>query len=119
MSKGQLKHPPHILLDDTWYMITSSTYQRHRLLAKEGHKDFLRDQIKGMVTKFDLKLAAWVILDNHYHVLIKSKLGVMLPKALGQLHGRVSFELVQVRIGVEALAGGSHENSSQLDQLNV
>lgn len=93
MPEPLLNHPPHVFLDDAWYIITSSIYQRHHLLHKEGHKEFLRDQLKAIVTEFNLKLTAWVILDNHYHILIKSKTGAELPKAIGRLHGRVSFEL--------------------------
>ena len=86
-------HPPHVYLDNTWYAITGSLYQRRRLLAHEGHKDLVRDQLKAMVVEFKLQLAAWVILDNHYHVLTKSHVGAALPRFFGRLHGRTSFEL--------------------------
>ncbi len=86
-------HPPHIYLDDTWYFITGSTYQRHRLFRRHGHKEFLRDHLEELAVEFNLKLAAWVILDNHYHILVKSKSGVELPRFFGRLHGRTSFEL--------------------------
>jgi putative transposase len=88
-----LHHPPHIYLDNTWYMITGSICQRQRLLRPEGHKDLVRDQIKALVTEFDLRLAAWVILDNHYHILTKSHDAKRLPRFFGRLHGRTSFEI--------------------------
>lgn len=86
-------HPPHIYLDDTWYIITASIYGRQRLLHPLGYKDLVRDQLKALVVEFKLQLAAWVILDNHYHVLIKSQVGNALPHFLGRLHGRTSFEI--------------------------
>jgi len=88
-----LHHPPHIYLNDTWYMITGSIYQRQRLLRPEGYKDLVRDQLKALVTEFSLRLAAWVILDNHYHILVKSRVGETLPRFFGRLHGRTSFEI--------------------------
>jgi REP element-mobilizing transposase RayT len=88
-----LHHPPHIYLDDAWYMITGSICQRQRLLQPEGYKDLVRDQLKALVTKFGLRLAAWVILDNHYHILTKSHDGETLPRFFGRLHGRTSFEI--------------------------
>jgi len=88
-----LHHPPHIYLDDTWYMITGSIYQRQRLLRPEGYKDLVRDQLKTLATEFGLRLAAWVILDNHYHILVKSRVGETLPRFFGRLHGRTSFEI--------------------------
>ncbi len=64
-------HPPHIYLDDTWYLITSRVYDGRRLLRPEGHKELVRDQLKALVTEFKLRLAAWAILDNHSHILVK------------------------------------------------
>jgi putative transposase len=86
-------HPPHVYLDDTWYMITGAVYQKRRLLQPEGHKDLVRDQLKTLVVEFGLRLAAWVILDNHYHLLVRSRIGMELPRFLGRLHGRTSFDL--------------------------
>jgi len=86
-------HPPHLYLDDTWYMITSAVHQKRRLLQPEGYKDLVRDQLKALVAGFSLRVAAWVILDNHYHLLIKSHVGAMLPSFLGRLHGRTSHDL--------------------------
>ena len=88
-----LHHPPHIYLDDAWYMITGSICQRQRLLQPEGYKDLVRDQIKALATEFGLRLAAWVILDNHYHILTKSHDGETFPRFFGRLHGRTSFEI--------------------------
>lgn len=74
-------------------MITGATYQKHRLLKPQGHKDLVRDQLKALLHEFGLKLDAWVILDNHYHLLLKSRLGKKLPSFFGRLHGRTSFDL--------------------------
>ncbi len=86
-------HPPHFYLDDTWYIFTGSTYQRRRLFQPAGYKDLIRDHLKSLVTEFQLELAAWAILDNHYHLLIKSRDGSSLARFFGRLHGRTSFEL--------------------------
>jgi len=86
-------HPPHIYLDDTWYIITASVYRGHRLLRPEGHKNLVWGQLKALVDEFELTLAAWVILDNHYHVLVKSHIGPDLRRVFGRLHGRTSYDL--------------------------
>lgn len=92
MSKAT-HHPPHIYLDDTWYLITGSVYAKHRLLQSEGCKDLVRNQLETLVLEFGLQLDAWVILDNHYHLLLKSQTGAVLPRFFGRLHGRTSFDL--------------------------
>jgi putative transposase len=88
-----IHHPPHIYLDDTWYMITGAVYQNRRLFQSEGYKEIVRDQLRKLVVEFGFRLAAWVILDNHYHLLIKSRVGASLPRFFGRLHGRTAFDL--------------------------
>ncbi|CAG0933905.1 REP-associated tyrosine transposase [Thermoflexales bacterium] len=86
-------HPPHIYLDDTWYFVTASIHHRHRLLQPSGHKDLVRDQLKAMTAEFHIQLAAWVILDNHYHILVRSHVGQDLSRMFGRWHGRTAFEI--------------------------
>lgn len=86
-------HPPHIYIDDTLYFVTASTYHGRHLLHPEGHKDLVRDQLKMLTREFGLRLDAWVILDNHYHILVKSRDGAMLPDFFRRLHGRTAFEI--------------------------
>ena len=86
-------HPPHIYLDNTWYMITGSIYRKRHLLKPESHKELIRDQIMELKNVYRFNLAAWVILDNHYHLLIKSHIGKQLTRFIARLHGRTSFEL--------------------------
>lgn len=86
-------HPPHIYLDDTWYMITSPVRDGQRLLRPEGCKDLVRDQLKALVVEFKLNLAAWVILDNHSHILVKSRVGTEVSRFVGRWHGRTSYDL--------------------------
>ena len=82
-----MHHPPHIFLDQTWHLITATTVGRAPLLAQEGAKELFRDTLQTMISRFDLRLLAWVVLDNHYHLLVKSDRGERLPDFIRQLHG--------------------------------
>jgi putative transposase len=53
----------------------------------------VRDQLKALVTEFDLALAAWVILDDHCHILVRSHHGSEISQFVGRWHGRTSCEL--------------------------
>ena len=88
-------HPPHIFLDDTWYMVTAATFQHSPLLHPDGHKQLLRDKLRILTGEFGMKLKAWVILDNHYHLLVKSQVGERLPDFFQRFHGRISYEINQ------------------------
>jgi putative transposase len=63
------------------------------LLKPSGYKDLIQGQLKALCAEFQLELTAWVILDNHYHILLKSKVGTAIPRFIGRLHGGTSFEL--------------------------
>ena len=86
-------HPPHVYLDGAWYLITASTLKRRRFLQPAGHKELLRDQLRLLAVAFRCRLAAWVILDNHYHILIRSHHGAALPRFVVRLHGSTAFAL--------------------------
>ena len=86
-------HPPHIYLDNTWYVITASVYEHRHLLQPAGHKDYVRDKLKALTVEFGLRLAAWVIMDNHYHLLLKNRAGDDLTRFFQRLHGGTAFEL--------------------------
>ena len=86
-------HPPHIYLDDTWYIVTAATLYTRRYLSASRAKALVIDKLSELVTSYAVTLRAWVILDNHYHVLFKSRLGEDLPRFFGQLHGATSRQI--------------------------
>ncbi|MEO0190583.1 MAG: hypothetical protein ABIL18_06340 [candidate division WOR-3 bacterium] len=49
--------------------------------------------MKFWLQKFLYKLYAWVILDNHYHLLCKSYKGNDLPTIISKIHAGFSYEV--------------------------
>jgi len=90
--------PPHLLLDDAYYMITGAIYQRNPFLKVDEDKALLLKIIQECCQLFRWELADWVILDNHYHLMVKSKHGSDLPKLMGRIH-RKSARLIKGRNG--------------------
>ena len=86
-------HPPHIYIDDTWYAISSATLKHTPFLTSERAKALVRDTLKDFVQRFGIVLWAWVILDDHYHLLLKTSRGKDLPRFFGQLHGSTARQL--------------------------
>jgi putative transposase len=94
-------HPPHIYADNTWYMITASTLNHAPFLISEQVKLLVRDKLQELAQAFGISLLAWVILDDHYHLLLKTKPGRDLPRFIGRLHGSTSR-----RINLQASVSG-------------
>jgi putative transposase len=85
--------PPHLYLDNTWYMVTAATHHHQPLLANAQAKHRLRDNLQRLTQQYELTLRAWVILGNHYHVLFKSRNSRDLPRFFAQLHGSTSRQI--------------------------
>ena len=86
-------HPPHIFLDNTWYIITSATVNHTPFLADARAKIVVREKLKALIQQFDIMLRAWVILNDHYHLLLKTNVGKDLSRFFGQLHGSTSRQI--------------------------
>lgn len=85
--------PPHIYSDNTWYMLTASIYDKAPLLAPARARTLVRDTIQALIPSYGLVFNAWVILDDHYHLLLKTHDGRQLPSFLNRLHGRTARQI--------------------------
>jgi len=68
-------------------MISASTRRRARLLAAEQAKALFRDGLRSVALRMGLRLKAWVVLDDHYHLLLRSGRGMDVPRFCAQFHG--------------------------------
>lgn len=93
MPDVQDHHPHHVYLDDAWYFVTASTVAHRRYFHSDAAKEIWRDKLKSLVSEFSLKLSAWVILDNHYHLLFKNPQAKFFPRFTGRLHGSTSRKI--------------------------
>jgi putative transposase len=85
------KHnPPHLLLDNTYYMVTGGTYQRLRHFREHEDKKLLLEIIRESCQIFRWQLKEWVILDNHYHLILRSYKGRDLQSLFGRIHRKSS-----------------------------
>ncbi len=91
--KNSQHRPPHIYLDTTWYVITAGTHKHMPLFTQRRAKDCLRDSLKFTAAKFSISLHAWVVLSDHYHLLLKSSQGSQLPSFFNHLHGSTSRQV--------------------------
>jgi putative transposase len=100
IQKGQLlrgHHPPHLFLEENWYMISAHTIGEQFLLHSREAKILVQETLKQLIMRFEIKLRAWVVLDNHYHLLLKPPSEeIILPRFIGQLHGSTAFQLNQL-----------------------
>lgn len=87
-------NPPHLFIPNAKYFITASTYQKlHHFSTKFAKQILLESIIKGF-SKGDWHLEDWVILDNHYHLIVNSpENAVDLPKIIRDIHRFTTLKL--------------------------
>jgi len=82
--------PPHLYLDDTWYMVTAHTLGHTPILVSEEHFEVWQNTFQELTAQFSLTVAAWVVLPNHYHTLMHLPVGNHLGEFVQRFHGRTS-----------------------------
>ena len=86
-----LHHPPHLFFDDSWYFVTARTVDGQPFIKKDQHKNYWVQTIEGLSATMNIKLTAWVVLNNHYHMLVFLSDALILPNFIRRLHGNISY----------------------------
>ena len=101
--KNYEHNPPHKFIANTKYFITSSIYNKIKLLKSEESKLKLLEYIKHSVEHYNWKLGDWVILDNHYHLMLESD---KHPESLGNIIGNIHrYSSIWIKKNVSAAKG--------------
>jgi len=72
-------------------MITASTMDRQRYLRAASSKQKLCGVIFDSTKELQCDLFAWVIMENHYHILVKIRRNRILGKLMNSINGRSSY----------------------------
>lgn len=86
-------HPPHYFEDDSIYFLTASTVRKQPFLRQPECKQMLRDNMMILRSLFSMRIDAWVILDNHYHLLVHSPGLGKVSRFIQRLHGKTAYEI--------------------------
>ena len=84
--------PPHIQGNKSYFLITAACYKHKPII---GYSLNRLDEFENLLcehAKFCVEsINAWVVLPNHYHILVKTEDVFEILKELGQLHGKTSY----------------------------
>jgi len=65
------------------------------LFEGDARKILLREVLQSKTKKFSVTLRAWVLLDNHYHLLCRFFEANVMSRFIGELHGASAHKLNQ------------------------
>jgi putative transposase len=86
--------PPHFKYEgEQQYFITAACYEHQHIIGQSSERmNECEEAVIKLCRKFCLDLYAWCILPNHYHSLVRTEHIEELRHALGQFHGRSSYQ---------------------------
>ena len=85
--KKRQHNPPHLFIPNTVYMLTASTYQKENIIQALERKAEWRDAFLKAAEIYRWRVIAWVVLHNHYHVIVESSGNPLsLSKFTGSYH---------------------------------
>lgn len=88
LRKGFPPHsPPHPIKNSAFYLITVPCYEHKHRINTEARRQQLLDVVFDKFINEGIEILAWVIIPNHYHLLIKNVDFPLLSKTFRSIHG--------------------------------
>jgi putative transposase len=84
--------PPHYASESSLYLLSAACYEHQPIIGVSGQRmaEFESELLKT-TTERARTVFAWIVLPNHYHLLVDSLDILALLEMHGHLHGRTSF----------------------------
>ena len=78
--------PPHLDAPNGFRIVTGTCFEHRSILQTTNRLTEFEDQLLGLLTETTHECAAWCVLPNHYHILVKVASIEILTTQLGKLH---------------------------------
>ena len=85
-----LHAPPHPFREAGAFLITAATYLHQPHLSTPERRSSFEATLCARLSETNIDLHAWVILPNHYHVLVDVPQFEQLAAVIKSLHGTTS-----------------------------
>jgi len=93
VARGYPPHaPPHTMRDEQFYLLTAACYEHIAHMNTPARRQQL---LKLHFERFDnagMEILAWIVLLNHYHLLVRVTDFDLLKGIFGSVHGKTSYQ---------------------------
>ena len=86
-------HPPHVYEDNALYFLTGATAHHQRFLDTDRKRALVRDVLQEAVRQSSARLYGWVMLADHYHLLLRTDDATPIHRFISRLHGSSAVKL--------------------------
>ncbi|NNJ25194.1 REP-associated tyrosine transposase [Alienimonas chondri] len=80
--------PPHPDCEGGWFLITAACYRHRRHFSAPAELTALTRRLQEAVANAGWNCGGWVVLTNHYHLMVNVPSLEPVGAALGRVHGR-------------------------------
>jgi len=87
-----LHAPPHPFRDAGTYMISAANFEHRAIMNSPERRTKFETRLLSAMKEIAAEIIAWVVLPNHYHILISVQALDDISAALKHLHGVTSRE---------------------------
>jgi putative transposase len=88
-----LHSPPHLHAAEGWFLITAATYEHKHYFTAEEDRAWLLEELFKELGAVNIVFAGWVVLPNHYHLLVQCNPLATISEPLRRVHARTAREL--------------------------
>jgi len=85
-----LHGPPHPFREAGYYLITATIFEHQPIMAASSRRTEFETYLLDGMKKVLAEIIAWVVIPNHYHILVDVDSLDKISSALKQLHGNTS-----------------------------
>ena len=80
-----MARPLRLLVENGHYHVTSRSWDRSPLFRDDEHRLEFLDRLAINVARFDWRCLAYCLMDNHFHLLVRTPLA-NLPRGMQRLN---------------------------------
>jgi len=85
-----LHSPPHPYREAGWYCITAANYEHLPVMADTARIAALEDLLLLELAAAQVEVGGWVIVPNHYHILVGVQSLEQISAVLKHVHGKTA-----------------------------
>ncbi len=86
-----LHAPPHPFREEGTYLITAANYEHKHILQTPERRTLFESLLLESFQDVGAVITAWVILPNHYHILLSVEIFEIISDVLQYLHGSTAY----------------------------
>ena len=88
-----LHEPPHFHLTNGWFLITAATYEHKQYFHTDEERAWLLGELQNELQIAKIPISSWVVLPNHYHLLVQCQPLSVISQPLRRIHTRAARKL--------------------------